>query len=242
MRPEHAVAGSSPAAPAEGGGGVLIVDDHGLLAEALALSLRAEGSDAEAIVPASVDAVLAAVEQHRPRLVLLDVDLGFGDTTGVELVPSLRALGAAVLVLTGSRDPLVLGACLEAGAVGLASKASPFSVLVDLVQRAARGEDLPGRRLREHLLAELGRHRQEEAQRLRPFQALTPREAAVLEALLEGRSAEAIAAASYVSLATVRSQIRGVLTKLGVSSQLGAVAMARRAGWQRAAESSTLAR
>jgi hypothetical protein len=40
----------------------------------------------------------------------------------------------------------------------------------------------------------------------------------------------AIAAASYVSLSTVRSQIRSILTKLGVSSQLAAVALAHDAG------------
>lgn len=42
-----------------------------------------------------------------------------------------------------------------------------------------------------------------------------------------------IASDAVVSVATVRSQVRGVLTKLGVSSQLQAVARARRAGWRR---------
>jgi DNA-binding NarL/FixJ family response regulator len=53
----------------------------------------------------------------------------------------------------------------------------------------------------------------------------------VLAGLLAGEPAEAIAHRSYVSLATVRSQIRAILLKLGVNSQLAAVAMAREAGW-----------
>ena len=53
----------------------------------------------------------------------------------------------------------------------------------------------------------------------------------MLSALLEGTSAAGIATSSFVSEATVRSQIRGVLTKLGVTSQLAAVALARRVGW-----------
>ncbi len=61
---------------------------------------------------------------------------------------------------------------------------------------------------------------------------LTPREQEVLRDLMDGRSAEAIARASYVSLATVRSQIRAVLQKLAVNSQLAAVAKARQAGWR----------
>ncbi len=74
--------------------------------------------------------------------------------------------------------------------------------------------------------------RRADDERLAPFRALSPREQAVLAGLLAGDSAETIAHRSYVSLATVRSQIRAVLLKLGVNSQLAAVALAREAGWE----------
>ena len=48
---------------------------------------------------------------------------------------------------------------------------------------------------------------------------------------MSGRAATEIAEESFVSLSTVRSQIRAVLAKLGVHSQLAAVAMAHQAGW-----------
>ena len=48
---------------------------------------------------------------------------------------------------------------------------------------------------------------------------------------MEGHCAEDIAKAAFVSISTVRSQIKAILLKLGVNSQLAAVAMARRAGW-----------
>jgi len=60
---------------------------------------------------------------------------------------------------------------------------------------------------------------------------LTPREREVLSALAKGQRAEAIASESGVSSATVRSQIRSVLAKLGVNSQLEAVALAWTVGW-----------
>ncbi len=63
------------------------------------------------------------------------------------------------------------------------------------------------------------------------FEQLTPREAEVLRHLAAGLPAAAIASSSHVSEATVRTQIRAVLSKLGVQSQLQAVAVARRAGW-----------
>jgi len=60
---------------------------------------------------------------------------------------------------------------------------------------------------------------------------LTCRERAVLRHMVEGLSAEQIAAVDYVTVATVRSQIRSILSKLGVRSQLAAVAYAHRLMW-----------
>ena len=53
----------------------------------------------------------------------------------------------------------------------------------------------------------------------------------MLGALVDGLSAEEIAEAHFVAVTTVRSQVRGILQKLGVRSQLAAVATANRAGW-----------
>jgi len=60
---------------------------------------------------------------------------------------------------------------------------------------------------------------------------LTPKERQVLLALMRGATAREISKECYVSLPTVRSQIRGILSKLGVSSQLAAVAVAYRSAW-----------
>jgi DNA-binding NarL/FixJ family response regulator len=57
---------------------------------------------------------------------------------------------------------------------------------------------------------------------------LTPREREVLAELARGRRAQAVADHYVVSLATVRTQIRSVLSKLEVGSQLEAVALYRR--------------
>lgn len=104
------------------------------------------------------------------------------------------------------------------------------AALVDLEEHAGPGSVVsPG--LREELegLAE-------ETRRLRsclsePFEQLTSREKYVLARLVDGHHADAIAEEAVVSITTVRSQIRSILTKLEVTSQLEAVALARRAGW-----------
>jgi DNA-binding NarL/FixJ family response regulator len=92
--------------------------------------------------------------------------------------------------------------------------------------------ELLDRHQRQELLAALRQQRAADRERLEVFERLTPREAKVLAALMDGKSAEQIATETYVSITTVRTHIRSTLSKLAVNSQLAAVALARRAGWQ----------
>ncbi len=84
---------------------------------------------------------------------------------------------------------------------------------------------------REDLLAGLRQSRVADRARRAPFDALTPRESDVLRGLIAGESAEEIARSQYVALSTVRSHVKSLLRKLGVNSQLAAVALARDADW-----------
>jgi len=72
---------------------------------------------------------------------------------------------------------------------------------------------------------------EQESEAREPFERLTAREQQVLRELGNGKVVTTIAEEWFVSEATVRSQVRGVLTKLAVSSQLEAVALALRVGW-----------
>ncbi len=134
-------------------------------------------------------------------------------------------------MLTGTTDRVRLAACVEAGAIGVVNKSVSFEQLMRAVRDAVELGSLLTPHQREDLLGELRRQRAADRQRLALFAALTPREQQVLASLMDGRSAEAIATEAYVSVTTVRSQIRSVLMKLGVNSQLSAVAKARAAGW-----------
>ena len=211
---------------------VLIVDDHQLLAQGLELGLRRKGLATVVTDSVSADAVLGAARTHRPDVVLLDLDLGDGGGSSLPLIQPLGDLGAVVLVLTAVTDRAKLGACIEQGAAGVASKAESFESILDKVQLATEGRSPVPLPSRQALLDDLREHRLQEARRRAPFEALSPREQAVLAGLLDGLAAEQIAETNYVSLATVRSQIQSILRKLGVNSQLAAVALARRAGWR----------
>lgn len=208
---------------------ILLVDDDQLVREALLLTLKGHGIDAHAVTAFDVDTVLAAVDEHRPAVVLLDYHLE--ETNSAPLIRPILASGPAVLMLTGESSAEVLGSCLELGAVGTILKRQPLDELVRAIELAVEGLAPQRPQERDDLIAASRSRRAEQEALLAPFQALSARERSVLTGLMDGLSAEEIASRDYVSLATVRTQIRAVLTKLDVTSQLAAVACARRAGW-----------
>jgi DNA-binding NarL/FixJ family response regulator len=210
---------------------VLIVEDHRLLGDGLAGALCRAGVAARVVYPQQVADVLACVRQLRPSLVLLDVDLGMRDGNGDAAVPGIVDEAVDVALLTGSRDRDAIARCLEAGALTLISKAETLDRVIEVVQSLLNGDAPPGREERNALVAERRERELRRARQLAPFAKLSPREADVLRALADGRSVETVAVESYVSVATVRSQVRSILLKLDVNSQLAAVAVARQSGW-----------
>ena len=213
------------------GARVMIVEDHELLAQSLSLALQAQGMDVDIVPLTTPDDVMLMAEKVTPDVVLLDLDLGGAIGSGLQFVEPLIAGGAQVLIVTGSNDLMRIAECVEVGAVGYVRKSQPFQELLDAVVEVASLQTLMTPRQRRSLLAELQDQRRADRGLLQLFNRLTGRERAVLHALQEGKSAEVMAAEWFVSTATVRSQIRSILRKLDVNSQLAAVAAARRAGW-----------
>jgi two-component system, NarL family, nitrate/nitrite response regulator NarL len=210
---------------------ILVVEDHQLVGQGLQTALSANGFEVFRSFSATPEGILDEARACQPALVLLDLELGdAGD--GRDLISPLIELGARVLVLSGVTDRIELAKCLEAGALGLASKAETFASVLDKVRRAADGETVIPVGDRALYVAELQDHRSAERARTAPFESLTRRERQVLGMMMEGSSAQTMARESFVSLATVRTQIRSVLQKLGVNSQLAAAAMATALGWR----------
>lgn len=206
---------------------VLVADDHELVSSALVVALGGRGLAARRVQPRHL-----AAEPVPPApdggLVLLDLDLGRDADgrvlDGARFVPALRKAGWRVLVLTGNTDEARIAPAVAAGALGWVNKAAPFEHLVATAVRAAAGHAVldPAEHARLTALAA------ESAELDRRWARLTQREREVLARLVAGKRAGAIAEEFVVSVATVRAQIRSVLAKLEVGSQLEAVALARR--------------
>lgn len=211
---------------------LMIIEDHALLAESLSLALQLRGFDGIELLHDGLHAenVLAVVQRVAPDVVLLDLYLGDAGPS-LSLIGPICRLGPKVLVLTASQDPVMLARALEEGAAGVFDKAQPFEDLIGYVVDAAMGRTTMRPAARDALLAHLADYRRDTDLLRSSFTRLTEREAAVLSAIVDGRSADEIAAQMTVAVSTVRSHIRSILDKLGVNSQLAAVALARRAGW-----------
>jgi DNA-binding NarL/FixJ family response regulator len=209
---------------------IAIVEDHGLLAQSLGFALSNLGIHVTVIDDLDRASVLEVLRHADLHMVLLDFDLGDAGL-GLHLVAPITELGLRVVMLTGETNPIALAECVEAGAVGLISKSEPFERLIERVTDVVAGRGILSAGVRENLLRDLRIHRANEGQRLAPFERLTVRESEVLQDLMDGKNAETIATESFVSVATVRSHIKALLAKLGVNSQLAAVALAQRSGW-----------
>jgi DNA-binding NarL/FixJ family response regulator len=211
---------------------VLVVEDHPLVATGLELALRARGWTVGKTDGPSAADVIALASDLRPDCVLLDLHLGSDLGSGIELIGPLRDAGATVVMLTAETDVYLLASCVEAGAEGWIGKDAFVDRIVASVEDVLAGRPLLGAAAREALLDDLRVRRESLSRTLTPFERLTPRERLVLAGLAEGLSVDEIATTHYVSVATVRSQVRAILQKLGVRSQLAAVAMVNRAGWK----------
>ena len=208
---------------------LLLIDDHFAIAQALVSAFRDAGLDAvESLRPEELDVegALRAVGRIEPSVALVDLDLGAAGS-GLDFIRPLTDAGVRVVVFTASNASSDLAASVRAGAVGFLNKAEPFDVTTEYVLRIAEGEMLISEERKMELL-ELALESDAEArERVERFGSLTEREREVLASLVEGMNAKEIARAQGTAVGTVRNQIKAIRSKLGVQSQLAAVALAR---------------
>jgi two-component system, NarL family, nitrate/nitrite response regulator NarL len=213
---------------------VALVEDHTLLAESLLIALAKEHVWAT-VVPvgdgtAEPGTLTGDVLATDPAVVVLDLDLGpAGD--GVALIDPLVRNGPAVVVVTATDDPARWGECLAKGAHAVVGKTARLEDIVTTVRMAARGEPVLTPTERADLVERWRRRRSLQHGHHERLDRLTSREGEILAALAHGKRVSEIARESFVSEATVRTQVKSILGKLGVNSQIAAVAIARDAGW-----------
>ena len=203
---------------------VLIVDDHEVLASALAQALDSEPDIVSAGVAGTLAQAIEMIPTTAPDVLLLDHRLPDGD--GVDAVGQLRVLrpSMAVIVLTASAAEHVMVAAIEAGVSGFLSKTRSLGEVTSAVRAAAAGEAVISPEMLARLLPRLNRSGRAGRD------TLTEREREVLGLLSEGLTNAAIADRLFVSVNTVRNHVANLSSKLGARSKLEALSIAVREG------------
>lgn len=197
---------------------VMLVDDQALVRGALAALLELE-SDLSVVAQAgSGEAAVEAARQHRPDVILMDVEMpgmdGIAATTAVrEVLPQVR-----VLIVTTFGRPGYLRRGLQAGASGFVVKDTPAAELADAVRRVQQGL-----RVVDPLLATESLVAGESP--------LTRRESEVLLAAKVGGTVSDVAKRVFLSEGTVRNHLSAAIGKTGARNRAEAVQIADGNGW-----------
>lgn len=192
---------------------VLVVAEHALVGESVRAALSARGC--------------APVVGRRDPRGRADVGMllthSFGDTW-VEALGILERVTLPWLVLASDERGPTWGAFYLSGATLVVPPSAGLEEVYGALHDLAAGATPPGHRGRAELIRlwrESLRRRHELNERLT---SLTPREEQVLRELHDGLGVRHIAELAEVAEATVRTQVKAILRKLDVSSQIAAVA------------------
>jgi DNA-binding NarL/FixJ family response regulator len=219
---------SEPAPEGDPGTGrpirVVIVDDDALVRGGLTMLLG--GAAGIEVVGEAADGsgVLAAIDRHRPDVLLLDLRMPKVDgIAALALLKQQPSPPAVVVLTTFDTDDHLLQA-LRGGAAGFLVKDTPPADIVRAIELVAAGESMLSPTVTRKLIDRLAsdddgagaRHRAAREQ----LCELTDRDREIAVAVAEGKANAAIAAELHLSVATVKSHVSAVLSKLGLDNRV----------------------
>ena len=199
---------------------LILADDHPLLLRGVADLISFE-PDFEVVATAgSGHEALAALEQMRPDLLVLDINMP--DLTGLAVLRAIHRsdLHVRVIFLTAAITPRQITEALALGAWGLLLKESASDLLIDCMRAVVRGEHW---------------HPQELLARADPERAapdplqlaqLTLRERQVVTLVCKGLSNKAIAEQVGTAQGTIKIHLNNIFRKLGLSNRTSLAALA----------------
>jgi two-component system, NarL family, nitrate/nitrite response regulator NarL len=205
---------------------IFIIDDHPTIIWGLERLIESEQPRMVMVGKATESAsAMLLIEQARPDVVLLDLDLGLGKENGLASIPEILSISTAkILVLTGVRDTSAHEAAIRAGALGIVGKEIASAELLQAIERVHRGELSVDRPTTERLLATITRKPasvgvSSEEERMA---SLTAREHDIVLSLTRQPQLplREVAASLRISERTLRNHLSSIYEKLGVSGRL----------------------
>ena len=210
---------------------VLLADDHDLFREGLAGIIDAQ-EDMQ-VVGEAYDGleVIVKAEELKPDLILMDIQMPGCDGLEATLKIKKELPETTIVMLTVRDDEEKLFDAIRYGAQGYLLKNIRSRELLEMLRGAVQGEAAISPLLAGRMLEEFRRlSRLEPAESSEELVDLTLREQEVLGLVSEGLSDKEIAAELSISLYTVKSHLRNILSKLQVSSRREAARLAKSKG------------
>jgi len=200
---------------------VVVVDDHAMFRRGVIAELASTGAGRVEVAgeAADVDEAVAAVAEHRPDVVLLDVHLPGGG--GVEVIRRVNDSEVRFLALSVSDAAEDVIGTIRGGARGYVTKTITGPELVDAVGRVAEGDAVFSPRLAGFVLdAFAGAGLSADLASVdEDLDRLTEREREVMRLIARGYSYKEVAKELFISIKTVETHMSSVLRKLQLSSR-----------------------
>jgi two-component system response regulator DesR len=196
---------------------VVLAEDQGMVLGAFAALLDLQ-PDIEVVAGVSDgDAALAAVEEHRPDVLLTDIEMP--GRSGLDVAVELRRRGdrTRVLIVTTFARGGYLRRAMDAGVLGYVLKDAPIAELADALRKVHAGE--------RYIAPELAVAAWDQAD------PLTDRERELLREVVDGASNADIARRLHLAEGTVRNYLSTAMAKLNARNRSEAAAIARERGW-----------
>lgn len=205
---------------------MVIVDDHPLLREGVAHTLRAEPDIDVVGEGATAGEAILLARELLPNVMLLDISIPGGG------LHAARAIGEAcpvtkIIMLTVSEEEEDVLAALKAGARGYILKGVAARELVRIVRSVHAGEVWITPNLAASLLMDWSRGVAQSSAEPRPLEGLTEREHNILTLVAAGKSNKEIGQDLFLAEKTVKSYMTNILQKLHVRNRVEAAILLR---------------
>ncbi len=201
---------------------VSVASEARLVAESVAAALAGAGVQARSVLWQEHVAPDPVGDRWNDQVAVLISDLALPRLDDV--CAHGRAAGSRWLVITDAPRGAVWGAALDGGARAVVEATVSINALIAILVDVRADLSPIGEVERRSLLRQWWEARQQQERLRERMSTLTPRENEVLGLLYQGKTVRLIAARLEVSESTVRSQVKSVLRKLAVPSQIAAVA------------------
>ena len=201
---------------------VMIADDHDIVRRGLSVFLK--GFDDLSLVgeAATGQDAIRVCREVQPHVVLMDMLLP--DMDGIAATRAIREenRGVQVVILTSSKEELLVQSALQAGAIGYMLKNISVVEMANTIRAAYAGKPSLSSEAAQALI----NLAVQSPRNATPTYNLTERERSILDLMVKGLNNQEIADQLFVSRSTVKAYVSTILSKLGVHNRIDAVRLA----------------